>query len=529
MVQRLVSGENTALNGDNLTVTLTCDIGANWHNSGIDPLVFLLTNQDKVRFDEDFIFYNQTRTPNSSVILQTITNQAIIQVDLKLLDSDIQKIAFCLVIDGADTIANLDKLTLNINNTLEFNVSLIDRCEKSLIIGHCYLYKGIWKFRALGQGYHGGIHPLVMNYGVEVDESISDESSFESADVDRLSSNSDVTLSNTENVLETIIDEPAEIITEVQPIPTEQQLVDIKNDESEIFESNLNSENTTLFDETSIEQQTSPLSLDAQADFEQIQQTQALIQTEKYDELDLRVLSISSVLRPLLAPFKFNIEQYQLNNRHFKLVFVLEATHSMTYQFISSNVQIILSRVILAADYFDQEKSMDLWAFAEKCKQYSSVTLENQATYIKDLQTKKNKSLFSSAFSVLPDLGIRNNEVPVMKELLDTYKHSDEPVMIVFVTDGHIERIDDIRQILTQSTTTNIFWKFIGLCGSDYGIIQELNNRTDPFIDNTHLFRIDSFGRVSNNNFYENFFIGINYWLEKISSKEKVVDNSDRL
>jgi tellurium resistance protein TerD len=37
-----------------------------------------------------------------------------------------------------------------------------------MVFGEVYRHNGEWKFRAVGQGYTGGMAALAVNYGVEV-------------------------------------------------------------------------------------------------------------------------------------------------------------------------------------------------------------------------------------------------------------------------------------------------------------------------------------------------------------------------
>jgi tellurium resistance protein TerD len=37
-----------------------------------------------------------------------------------------------------------------------------------MIFGEVYRHNNEWKFRAVGQGYKGGLGPLARNYGVNV-------------------------------------------------------------------------------------------------------------------------------------------------------------------------------------------------------------------------------------------------------------------------------------------------------------------------------------------------------------------------
>lgn len=36
-------------------------------------------------------------------------------------------------------------------------------------MGEVYRYRGNWKLRALGQGFNGGLEPLAVSYGVDVE------------------------------------------------------------------------------------------------------------------------------------------------------------------------------------------------------------------------------------------------------------------------------------------------------------------------------------------------------------------------
>ena len=40
--------------------------------------------------------------------------------------------------------------------------------ETAMIFGEVYRHGAEWKFRAVGQGYQGGLAPLARNYGVNI-------------------------------------------------------------------------------------------------------------------------------------------------------------------------------------------------------------------------------------------------------------------------------------------------------------------------------------------------------------------------
>ena len=49
-----------------------------------------------------------------------------------------------------------------------FDLSEDASVETAMIFGEVYRHNGEWKFRAVGQGYSGGLRALALNYGVHV-------------------------------------------------------------------------------------------------------------------------------------------------------------------------------------------------------------------------------------------------------------------------------------------------------------------------------------------------------------------------
>ena len=103
----------------------------------------------------------------------------------------------------------------------------------------------------------------------------------------------------------------------------------------------------------------------------------------------------------------------------------------------------------------------------------------------------------------MPGLGGTNNEPPVLEEIIDTFKHSDLPVFVVFITDGGISKTRAIKDAISRSANYPIFWKFVGLGGSGYGILEKLDTFTDRRLDNTHFFAIDDFATMSDERLYD--------------------------
>ena len=395
----LQSGQNIALNQPLLRITLSYP-GTAAFRSEIDASAFMLSAQNKVRGDADFIFFNQPSAPNGSLSLTSSAGNSQFSLDLRKVDADIVKIALTLVIDGPDSVSGLQRIQMNAEGVATFDIPLAGRSEKALIVAEVYRHNGNWKLRASGQGFNGGLEPLAVHFGVDV---------------------------------------------------------------------------------------TSPSPAPAPAP------TSTTVSLEKrIQEKAPRLISLAKTVTVSLA--KHNLQSVKA-----KVAFVLDASGSMTGEFKKGNVQAVLDRIAVLAVQFDDDGDMDMWGFAEKHRKYKDVTLDNLDGYVADIQNSARRGRWEN----LPGLGGINNEPPVLEEIIDTFKHSDLPVYVVFITDGGISKTRAIKEAIRRSANYPIFWKFLGLGGSGYGILEQLDTFTDRRIDNTHFFAIDDFATMSDERLYD--------------------------
>jgi len=151
----------------------------------LDGAVFLLNSSGKVRSDGDFIFYNNLKSSDGSVVHagDNTTGQGEgddekIAVDLSRVPAEVEKVSFCVTIHDADArrqnfgmVAKAYIRCLNANGEAEiarYDLSEDSSTEAAMIFGEVYRNGADWKFRAIGQGFAGGLGPLAKNYGVNV-------------------------------------------------------------------------------------------------------------------------------------------------------------------------------------------------------------------------------------------------------------------------------------------------------------------------------------------------------------------------
>jgi len=151
----------------------------------LDGSAFLLTESGKVRNERDFIFYNQLRSVDDTVVHSgdNLTgagegDDETIAVDLKGLSADVTRITFCVTIHEAEArhqnFGMVSKASIRVVNAANneelarYDLSEDASLETAMIFGELYRHGSEWKFRAVGQGAVGGLGSLAQNFGVNL-------------------------------------------------------------------------------------------------------------------------------------------------------------------------------------------------------------------------------------------------------------------------------------------------------------------------------------------------------------------------
>lgn len=149
----------------------------------LDASAFLLKADGKVRNDNDFCFYNVLSVAGGAVQHQG-DNQTgdgdgddeQIKITLSQLPAEIDKVAIVVTIHDAESrrqsfgqVSNAYIRLVNDktqNEVTRFDLSEDASTETAMILGEVYRHGSEWKFRAIGQGFKGGLGPVARNYGV---------------------------------------------------------------------------------------------------------------------------------------------------------------------------------------------------------------------------------------------------------------------------------------------------------------------------------------------------------------------------
>ena len=179
-----ISLSKTTPNLKNVTIGLGWDArSTSGDDFDLDASIFMVGANGKVRSDSDFIFYGQLRSACGSVE-HTGDNRTgdadgddeAINVVLDKVPSDITRLVVAVTIHEADVrrqnfgmVSKAFIRCLNAEGEKEiarYDLSEDSSTETAMIFGEIYRYNGEWKFKAIGQGFNGGLGPLARSFGV---------------------------------------------------------------------------------------------------------------------------------------------------------------------------------------------------------------------------------------------------------------------------------------------------------------------------------------------------------------------------
>lgn len=164
----MTPGSNLPLNAVRVTVDVAAPVR-------LDVSALLLTADGKVRSDADFIFFNQPSGPGVSYRSGGGAAPDSITVDTGALPPGIERIVVTASPDAAGQSFQGVEPTATVRNAdgaaviATFTPPKLGT-ETALVVVEVYQRGGVWKVRAVGQGYANGLAGIATDFGVSVEE-----------------------------------------------------------------------------------------------------------------------------------------------------------------------------------------------------------------------------------------------------------------------------------------------------------------------------------------------------------------------
>ena len=530
-------------------------------NAVYDYCCFGVDAAGKLSDDRYMVFYNQVHSPQQEITYVNDGGKARFNIRLSQLPPAIQKLVFTVSIDGNGTMGQITSHTLRIlknqQAVVEMTLTGKDFQQEKAIISLEIYRKDVWRFAAVASGFNGGLGDLLRAYGGEESNeeapqaqatapanhtpsnpampspygnNTAAQNNTASPDVPHTSTYAIPTAQS--SVPQNLAPPPTYSLPTPQgsmpqnvappptytavngqapaAMPAQQAYTQVSNNtqaQNPYGQPSANTQVQNPYGQPSVNTPAQnpygqpPVNTPAQNPYGQVP-ANAQVQTGKVS-LEKKLQTNAPGLVSLAKPLQVELEKRNLQNCVARVALVLDMSGSMTGRYRNGVVQDIVNKTLPLAVQFDDDGQLDFWYYGNRPQRMPSVTMQN---YMNAVPANWKELMHS--------IGATNNEPPVMKEVVSEYKKSRLPAYVLFITDGGVSNEAKIRKILQEASKYPIFWQFVGVGGSNYGILERLDTMTDRYVDNAGFFALDDFKSVSSSELYGRLLNEFPAWLD---------------
>ena len=432
-------------------------------NAEYDFCCFGVDSEGKLSDDRYMVFYNQKTTPQKEVSITELPDGVRYTLKLSAIPAYINKLVFTVSIDGTQTMGEMESFITKVYQqeaqSLELSLTGGDFAKEKAVIAIEIYRKDVWRIGCVAGGFDGGLSALLAHFGgEEVGEGIATDSKVDTA----------ANMSLSQGTSEKVASPQA---TSEKPAPS--------------IETAVMSSSPQATDQKEISSPTAAVK----------------VSLEKKLEKAPKLVSLAK-------PLGVELKKKNLETLVARVGLVIDISGSMTARFKNGTVQEIVNKTLPLAVQFDDDGELDCWYYGTTARRMDSVNLDNYTKAV----PKEWKQL-------MLELGGCNNEPVVLRMVLDTYRDTQLPVYVLFITDGGVSKKSEIQKIITEASKLPIFWQFVGVGGSGYGILEKLDSMKGRYVDNAGFFALDDFKKVSNEELYARLLEEFPKWLQTIRNK----------
>ncbi|MFJ5273581.1 VWA domain-containing protein [Streptomyces sp. NPDC088358] len=445
-----------------------------------DASALLLGADGRVRDDGDFVFYNQPRHVSGAVRHLGKRQDAgvttdTVEVDLRSLEPEIERVVLGASADGG-TFGQLSGLTLRLldaGTQREFaRFEMEATTETAFLGGELYLRGGQWKFRAIGQGYASGLAGLATDFGISVDE--------------------EPGLPTTAPVL------PPVVLPTAVPAPPPAQASPAPRTPPPA-------------------PPTSPAPLTPPAP-----PTSASRPGKGEERLPVDMRKRLSLRKEQVA---VSLRKHGAEGVTARVVLILDASGSMSFLYSKGVVADVVERMAAVAAQLDDDGAMQAWTFASHAARLPDLTLGELPEWLELHVRVGELSLFRRSKKprkgLLPGqvdmrtVGIQNEEQKAIAEVRTYVREhpAADPTLVLFLSDGGVYRNNEIERELRAAVEEPIFWQFVGLGRSNYGVLERFDALPGRRVDNVGFFAVDDIGGIPDPELYDRLLSEFPAWI----------------
>ncbi|MEV6335737.1 VWA domain-containing protein [Nocardia vinacea] len=225
---------------------------------------------------------------------------------------------------------------------------------------------------------------------------------------------------------------------------------------------------------------------------------EAALSFEKRAKLDLRKREVAKVL--------INKNAFGIRAR---VILVIDKTLSMSRQYSKQVVHRVVQRMIPVATQLDEDGTLEAYLYALSFAKLPDITVEHGEAWA---QTFLHLTGTHQGIDYAR-IGGRNDELPIMRDIIASLRPGDAPTLVLFFTDGGFAKKREIAALMREASRLPAFWQFVGLGRANYGLLRTLDEMSDRVVDNAGFFALDDIDQVDDAQLYARLLGEFPDWL----------------
>ncbi|MGW6206135.1 VWA domain-containing protein [Streptomyces sp. NPDC055089] len=210
-----------------------------------------------------------------------------------------------------------------------------------------------------------------------------------------------------------------------------------------------------------------------------------------------------------------------------RVILVLDASGSMGGLYTRGTMAGVTERMAAVAAQLDDDGEMQAWTFASNPARLPDLVVgelpEWLALHVRVGQVglfgrKKPPRGLRPGQVDMRAVGIQNEEQKVIAEVRAFVRDHPvpDPTLVLFFSDGGVYRNDEIERELRAAVEEPVFWQFIGLGRSQYGVLERFDTLPGRRVDNVGFFAADDIETVPDAELYDRLLSEFPSWLRTV-------------
>ncbi|MER7707501.1 VWA domain-containing protein [Kitasatospora sp. NPDC097605] len=207
-----------------------------------------------------------------------------------------------------------------------------------------------------------------------------------------------------------------------------------------------------------------------------------------------------------------------------RVVLVLDASGSMAGLYARGVVADVVERMVAVATQLDDDGAMQAWTFASNPARLPDLRAGDLPEWLRHVRVGQLSGLFGRRRrrSPLPEgevdmkeVGVGNEEQKVIAEVREYVRRhpAGAPTLVLFFSDGGVYRNAEIERELREAVEEPLFWQFVGLGRSNYGVLQRFDELPGRRVDNVGFFSVDDISTLPDPELYDRLLSQFPRWV----------------